>query len=154
MKSGSFVGVAVRHGCFEDVITRRLSSGRLTHVKESLGGDGEAGTPCMVDVSEKKTTSRIARAQAKIFLPREVCSHLNLSDGVKEVMAAKGPVFSTAIIAGTMACKHTFSLIPFCHQIPIESCDISCTILRTENNDTAYSKSHPFLIQVEAQVCC
>ena len=37
---------------------------------------------------------------------------------------AKGPVFHTAIIAGTMAAKRTHELIPFCHPLGIENCKI------------------------------
>jgi cyclic pyranopterin phosphate synthase len=45
-----------------------------------------------------------------------------------ELILAKGPVFQTAIIAGTMAVKKTFETIPFCHQIPIESCKFFISI--------------------------
>lgn len=33
-------------------------------------------------------------------------------------------MFSTAIVAGVMAVKKTSELIPFCHPLPIEKCDI------------------------------
>jgi cyclic pyranopterin phosphate synthase len=38
---------------------------------------------------------------------------------------SKGPVFQTAIIAGTMAAKRTHELIPFCHPLGIESCKLA-----------------------------
>jgi cyclic pyranopterin phosphate synthase len=38
---------------------------------------------------------------------------------------AKGPVFQTAIIAGVMAAKRTHELIPFCHPLGLERCDVS-----------------------------
>jgi cyclic pyranopterin phosphate synthase len=38
---------------------------------------------------------------------------------------SKGPVFQTAIIAGTMAAKRTHELIPFCHPLGLERCDIA-----------------------------
>ena len=38
-------------------------------------------------------------------------------------------MFSTAIVAGVMAVKKTSELIPFCHPLPIEKCDIQ---VRTE----------------------
>lgn len=50
----------------------------------------------------------------------------------KEIFAAKGPVFSTAIVAGVMAAKKTAELIPFCHPIPIEDCKITIR-LESEN---------------------
>jgi cyclic pyranopterin phosphate synthase len=45
-----------------------------------------------------------------------------------EITTAKGPVFQTAIVAGTMAAKRTHELIPFCHPIGLESCRISIDI--------------------------
>ena len=33
-------------------------------------------------------------------------------------------MFDTAIIAGVMAAKRTSELIPFCHPLPLESCNI------------------------------
>ena len=42
-----------------------------------------------------------------------------------EVYSKKGPVFATAIIAGTMAVKQTSNLIPFCHPLHIEKCEFS-----------------------------
>ncbi len=42
-----------------------------------------------------------------------------------EIQSPKGPVFHTAIVAGTQAAKKTWELIPFCHQIPLESCRFS-----------------------------
>ncbi len=40
----------------------------------------------------------------------------------------QGPVFATAIVAGVMAVKKTAELIPFCHPIPIEKCDIKVCV--------------------------
>ena len=45
-----------------------------------------------------------------------------------EIVGKKGPVFSTAIIAGVMAAKKTSELIPFCHPIPLEDCSINIDI--------------------------
>src|SRR5690606_9863859 len=50
-----------------------------------------------------------------------------LSSG-NEIHLKKGPVFQTAIIAGTMAVKKTHEVIPFCHQIPIEGCKFNITL--------------------------
>jgi len=71
----------------------------------------------MVDVSSKEVTARQATAQTVIHLPEVVAALLKGGD----IMTKKGPVLSTAIIAGTMAVKRTFELIPFCHPIPIDS---------------------------------
>ena len=85
----------------------------LSHVDES-------NQPTMVDVSGKAVTRRTAAAQARVILPPAV--RAALSDG--EIRTAKGPVFQTAIIAGTMAAKRTHELIPFCHPIGLDSCRI------------------------------
>lgn len=73
--------------------------------------------PTMVDIGEKAVTRREARAVSSVFLPEAVISILNASG---ELISAKGPVFQTAIIAGTMAAKRTHELIPFCHPLPLE----------------------------------
>ena len=39
-----------------------------------------------------------------------------------DISSKKGPVFQTAIIAGTMGAKRTSDLIPFCHPLPLEKC--------------------------------
>lgn len=75
----------------------------------------------MVDVSAKNVTKRIARAQSVVQVTPEIAALLN--EG--EIMTKKGPVFQTAIIAGTMAAKKTSDLIPLCHPIGLESCDIN-----------------------------
>ena len=85
----------------------------LTHI------DAE-NRPTMVDVSAKKETLRTATAEAVVVLPEGVRDWMR--DG--EVHSAKGPVFHTAIVAGTMAAKRTHELIPFCHPLGIEGCRI------------------------------
>jgi hypothetical protein len=38
-------------------------------------------------------------------------------------------VFATAVIAGTLAVKRTADLIPFCHPLPIDKCDIDVRLM-------------------------
>jgi cyclic pyranopterin phosphate synthase len=73
--------------------------------------------PTMVDVSNKHITPRMARARCELQLPPVFAAH---RDG-EELRSKKGPVFQTAVIAGTMAAKRTHEFIPFCHQLPLES---------------------------------
>lgn len=73
----------------------------------------------MVDVSGKKPTRRVARARTTVQLPAEV--YRLMRDG--EIQSRKGPVFHTAVLAGTMAVKKTSDLLPLCHPLPIEKCD-------------------------------
>ena len=82
--------------------------------------------PGMVDVAAKAVTHRIATAQAIVSLPPEVRAALKGG----ELHAPKGPVFQTAILAGTMAVKRTADLIPLCHPLPIESCRIEIALDR------------------------
>ncbi len=87
------------------------------------------GQPTMVDVSEKKVTARRARARSLVVLNEAIVAALRSpSGGSSELHSAKGPVFQTAIIAGTMAVKKTSELIPFCHPLPIESCRIDVSL--------------------------
>jgi cyclic pyranopterin phosphate synthase len=81
----------------------------------------ENNLPTMVDVSEKKATQRTAIAVSHIHLPSIIADKI---DDKGELTLKKGPVFQTAIIAGTMATKNTATLIPFCHPLLIESAKI------------------------------
>lgn len=47
-------------------------------------------------------------------------------------MGKKGPVFTTAIVAGVQAAKRTSDLIPFCHPLPIEDCRVELTLLEED----------------------
>jgi cyclic pyranopterin phosphate synthase len=75
----------------------------------------------MVDVGAKAATARSATAQAIVRFPPAVARALR-EGGMR---AKKGPVVDTAIIAGTLAAKRTHELIPFCHPLAIERCDLS-----------------------------
>jgi cyclic pyranopterin phosphate synthase len=77
--------------------------------------------PTMVDVSDKTVTKRTATAESRVRFPHAVADTLR-SQGFS---TSKGPVFHTAIIAGTMAAKRTHDLIPFCHPLGIENCKIA-----------------------------
>ena len=76
--------------------------------------------PQMVDVSEKRASLRTAHARSEVFLPDAIYSLIKSND----LQSKKGPVFHTAIIAGVMAAKQTGTLIPFCHPVGLEDCQI------------------------------
>lgn len=84
----------------------------------------ETNYPAMVDVSDKQVTKRIARAQSVVVLGPEIMQHLQ----GKDIQTKKGPVFQTAIIAGTMAAKKTADLIPLCHPLALENCKVEISI--------------------------
>ena len=78
----------------------------------------EENQPGMVDVSAKNTSQREAIAECIVELGEELMQKLDSDD----ISSKKGPVFQTAIIAGTMGAKKTSDLIPFCHPLPLEKC--------------------------------
>jgi len=90
----------------------------------------------MVDISEKKATERTATARTLVEFP----SGLLPDEAKEEIQTKKGPVFQTAIIAGTQAIKRTADLIPFCHPLPLDSIGFSIRFL------------NPTTIQVECTV--
>ena len=76
--------------------------------------------PSMVDVSDKKVTSRVAHARSIVVVSEEI---LSFFEG-KDIQTKKGPVFQTAILAGVMAAKKTSDLIPLCHPLGLDSCKV------------------------------
>lgn len=103
-----------------------MSQDQFSHVSPE-------GKPKMVDVSGKVPTSRTARAQAVINPGKKVLDALQGN----EIMTKKGPVFQTAIIAGVMAAKKTSDLIPFCHPLSLEDCQVDIHV----NDDKIYIRS-------------
>ena len=76
--------------------------------------------PAMVDVGAKEVTQRVAVAEARVRLPPGVARALRAAGH----RTRKGPVFDTAIVAGVQAAKRTHELIPFCHPLGIENCQL------------------------------
>ncbi|MBT1707682.1 cyclic pyranopterin monophosphate synthase MoaC [Fulvivirgaceae bacterium PWU5] len=99
----------------------------------------DAGNPKMVDVSAKAVTRRTARAQAVITVGSAILKQIKNN----ELITKKGPVFQTAIIAGVMGAKKTSELIPFCHPLGLEDCQVKITtaknniVITTEATVTA-----------------
>jgi cyclic pyranopterin phosphate synthase len=81
------------------------------------------GRPAMVDVGGKPVTQRTAVAEARVALPAHVAQSLRDSG----YATSKGPVLHTAIVAGTMGAKRTHELIPFCHPLGLDRCDLTIT---------------------------
>jgi len=90
---------------------------KFTHIDES-------GNPSMVDVGAKKNSQRVAKAHSIVLLDAKILEHLEKD----EIHTKKGPVFQTAIIAGVMAAKKTGELIPLCHPLGLENCQIHISI--------------------------
>ncbi len=86
----------------------------LTHINDQ-------GRARMVDVTEKPKTDRRARAHGKVHMAPETLE-LVRTGGIK-----KGDVLAVAQVAGIMAAKRTWELIPMCHPIQLTGIDISFT---------------------------
>jgi cyclic pyranopterin phosphate synthase len=84
----------------------------------------ESGNPHMVNVGEKSVTKRMARARCVVELGKEIMDQLENS----EIHTKKGPVFQTAILAGIMASKKTGELIPLCHPLGLDNCEVNIQV--------------------------
>ena len=82
----------------------------------------KSGNVRMVDVTEKISNSRMAKAEGKIFMKSETIS------AICDDQIPKGNVLTTAKIAGIQAAKKTFETIPMCHQLNLSFVDIQFTI--------------------------
>lgn len=94
-----------------------MTVSKLSHIDEK-------NQPTMVDVSHKTSTAREAHARTTVRFPAEVSEQF--ADG--DIRTAKGPVFTTAIVAGVMAAKRTHELIPFCHPLGLDNCKITINL--------------------------
>lgn len=94
-------------------------------MSEKLSHIDQKGNPAMVDVSDKQSTKRIAKARSSVVVSNNILAALQ--DG--DIQTKKGPVFHTAIIAGVMGAKKTSDLIPFCHPIALEDCKIEIEVV-------------------------
>jgi cyclic pyranopterin monophosphate synthase len=77
---------------------------QFSHINPS----GEAN---MVDVSAKETTTRVARAEAYIYMNEEAIGLIQRGDH------HKGDIFGVSRVAGIQGAKRTSDLIPLCHPL-------------------------------------
>jgi cyclic pyranopterin monophosphate synthase len=78
------------------------------------------GSPRMVDVSAKSESRRSARAHAFVRIAPEVLAKLPENP--------KGNPLEIARIAGIMAAKRTWELIPLCHPLMLSHADVEVTL--------------------------
>ena len=97
----------------------------LTHFDEN-------GNARMVDVGDKEVTKRIAVAEGKIV----VCK--NVYDAIKNKEIKKGDVLTVATTAGIMGVKKNFEIIPMCHILNITNAKIEWEVNDTANTDGLY----------------
>jgi cyclic pyranopterin phosphate synthase len=91
---------------------------KLTHINNK-------GKAVMVDVGDKETQLRIAKAEGHILLAVETI------DLIKENLLKKGDVLAVAQLAGISAAKKTSDLIPLCHNIVLENVKVDASLERT-----------------------
>lgn len=87
---------------------------KLTHIDE-------AGNVVMVDVGDKADTKRRAVVRARVLLNASTFALLTQN------ALPKGDVLTTAKVAGIMASKRTWELIPMCHPIFLSKVDVRLT---------------------------
>ena len=92
----------------------------LTHIDSR----GEAS---MVDVSAKPVVWREAVASGEIHV-RPTTLRLITANRI-----AKGNVLAAARLAGIMAAKQTGHLIPLCHPLPLQHCEVNFVIPKTRD---------------------
>lgn len=83
----------------------------LTHFNDQ-------GRARMVDVSDKAETRRTARAAGRVRMNPETLGRIR-AGGIE-----KGDVLAVAQVAGIMAAKRAWELIPMCHPLRLTGVDI------------------------------
>ena len=92
---------------------------RLSHIDET-------GAARMVDVSDKETTARTARATGRVLVSDRVVELLRA--GPSEEGLPKGDALATARIAGVMGAKKTPELIPLCHPLALSGVNVDLSL--------------------------
>ena len=109
---------------------KRMPNPDFTHFDES-------GRAHMVDVGEKAPTHRTADAAGRVHVNQKTFELIK-TGGMK-----KGDVLATAQIAGIMAAKRTWELIPMCHPIPIHGIELKL-----------WQDEEKLTVEIEASVRC
>lgn len=107
-------------------MTAPTPNGNLTHVR----ADGSAH---MVDVTDKKETTRTAIAEGYLVTRPDVLEKLFTAN------LPKGDALPLARVAGIMAAKKTSEIIPLCHPLPL-------------GKMTVDFERHPDRVRIEALV--
>lgn len=82
----------------------------------------KAGRAWMVDVSAKDDSERVAVAEGRISMQAATLAL------IKEGAVKKGDVLGVAQVAGIMAAKRTWELIPMCHPLLLTGINIEFAI--------------------------
>ena len=125
----------------------------LSHLERTADAN-DSYKPRMVDVGGKAASRRTAHARALIRLPQNVADALVPASGnLADVAGPKGAVFTTAIIAGVTGAKKTSELIPFCHPIGLDVCDVGIQMLEGHGgHDERIDTTNGRIVQVDCKV--
>ncbi|WP_102798828.1 cyclic pyranopterin monophosphate synthase MoaC [Bowmanella denitrificans] len=85
---------------------------------QSLSHVNQQGDACMVDITQKPVTQRMASAQARITMRPQTLAMISQGS------LPKGDVFAAARLAGIQAAKQCANLIPLCHPLLLSKVDI------------------------------
>jgi cyclic pyranopterin phosphate synthase len=94
---------------------------KLTHLDDQ-------GSLSMVDVGEKGSTSREARAAAMVRLKPETL------EAIARHGLSKGDVFAAARVAGILGAKQTSSLVPLTHPLLLTHVDVQFNLDREHSS--------------------
>ena len=84
---------------------------KLTHLDDQ-------GNATMVNIAHKTNVHRTAIAEGYVCISKETRL------AIQQNTTPKGNVLSIAQLAGIIGSKHTSTIIPLCHPIPIDSVDV------------------------------
>ena len=82
----------------------------------------DQGRARMVDVTEKAPTFRRAAAAGEVQVSKETLT------AIREGKLKKGDVLAVAQVAGIMAAKRCWELIPMCHPLALTGVDLSFSL--------------------------
>lgn len=89
----------------------------------------DEGRAKMVDVSDKPETARNALAYSSIKVNKEIY------EKITNQQMKKGDVLAVAQVAGVMAAKKTWDIIPMCHPLSLTGIDISFEWKESEQSE-------------------
>ncbi len=82
----------------------------------------DEGMSRMVDVSDKKITTRTAKAAGYVKMKASTI------DLIEKDLMPKGNIFEVARVSGIMAAKKTSEMIPMCHQLNLTYANVLISI--------------------------
>ena len=109
-----------------------LLTGKEPDMEQGFTHFDEQGNARMVDISQKEPSSRTAIARGSILVSKEIM------EAVREKQVPKGDVLGIARTAGIMGVKQTPFLIPLCHTLLLDKCNVDFELSPEENRITAY----------------